>query len=57
MLEIVIWAGAILTVLGLAGLVWCILIVMKAKRAGLSEEEMDAWETEFAGLSDHPSDD
>ncbi len=39
-LEIVIWSGAAVSLLGLAGLIWCILRVSKAKRAGLEDEEM-----------------
>ncbi|MBD3678662.1 MAG: hypothetical protein HUJ27_09695 [Rhodobacteraceae bacterium] len=39
-MEWLIWIGAVLSLLGLAGIVWCILAVMKAKRAGLSDEEM-----------------
>ncbi|WP_406720974.1 hypothetical protein RPE78_00840 [Thioclava litoralis] len=39
-MQFLIWTGAIISVLGLAGLAWCILTVAKAKRAGLSEDEM-----------------
>ena len=35
-----IWSGAAVSLLGLAGLVWCILIVMRARRAGLEDAEM-----------------
>lgn len=38
--EIVIWSGALLTVTGLAGLVWCILTVIRARRRGLGDDEM-----------------
>ena len=41
-MEILIWIGATLSVLGLAGLVWCILRVARAKRAGLSDEDLRA---------------
>lgn len=37
-----IWAGAGFTVLGLIGLVWCILSVWRARRAGLPDDEMRA---------------
>lgn len=40
--DMVIWAGAALTLVGLAGLVWCILTVMRARRAGLEDEAMRA---------------
>lgn len=35
-----IWVGAAVSVAGLAGLVWCILKVVKARKAGLSDEEL-----------------
>ena len=41
-MEILIWLGAALTVVGLLGLVWCIIRVTRAKRAKLGEEEMRA---------------
>jgi hypothetical protein len=41
-IDMVIWGGAAISVLGLVGLVWCILRVMRAKRANLSDEEMRA---------------
>jgi hypothetical protein len=37
-----IWAGAAVTLLGLAGLVWCILKVAAARKAGLPEAELRA---------------
>jgi hypothetical protein len=42
MFEIMIWVGAAVSVLGLAGLVWCIIRVSRARRANLSEEELRA---------------
>lgn len=41
-MDILIWAGAIVSLLGLAGLVWCILTVARAKRANLEDEELRA---------------
>lgn len=35
-------AGAVLTLAGVAGLVWCVLTAMKARRAGLEGEAMAA---------------
>lgn len=35
-----VWVGAALSVIGLAGLVWCIVKVMRAKRAGLPDEDL-----------------
>lgn len=39
-MEILVWIGAAVSVVGLAGLVWCIIKVAGAKRAGLSDEEL-----------------
>lgn len=39
-MDILIWAGAAVTVLGLAGLVACIVKVARARAAGLPEEEL-----------------
>jgi len=41
-MEIIVWIGAALTLAGLGMLVWCILSVAKARRAGLSEEALKA---------------
>ncbi len=41
-MEILIWLGAGISLVGLAGLVWCIVQVWKARRAGLSDEELRA---------------
>lgn len=40
--ELIIWAGAALSLLGLVGLVWCIVRVARAKRANLDDEAMRA---------------
>ncbi|WP_370462763.1 hypothetical protein [Ruegeria sp. PrR005] len=40
--DIIIWAGASLSLAGLAGLVWCILRVNKARKAGLSDDDLRA---------------
>lgn len=39
-MEILIWAGAAVSLLGLAGLIWCIVKVWRARRAGLPDAEM-----------------
>ena len=36
-MENLIWIGAVVTLLGLAGLVWCILKVQKARNLGLDD--------------------
>lgn len=40
MFEIMVWVGAAISLAGLAGLIWCILRVAKARRAKLPDEEM-----------------
>lgn len=39
-MDWLIWTGAAISVAGLAGLIACIVIVVKAKRAGLSDEAL-----------------
>ena len=39
-MEILIWIGSILSLLGLVGLLWCIRTVLRAKKAAVSEEEL-----------------
>ncbi|MGI1660839.1 hypothetical protein ACRDNQ_01250 [Palleronia sp. KMU-117] len=41
-MELLVWIGAGLTLLGLLGLVWCILLAVRARRAGLSDEDLRA---------------
>ena len=41
-MEIIVWIGAALTLAGVGLLVWCILSVAKARRAGLSDEALKA---------------
>lgn len=36
----IIWGGAAISLLGLVGLVWCILKVSRAKRAKLDDDAM-----------------
>ena len=39
-MEILIWIGSILSLLGLVGLIWCIKTVLRAKKAAVSDEEL-----------------
>ena len=39
-MEILIWIGSILSILGLIGLLWCIKTVIKAKKLADSDEEL-----------------
>lgn len=41
-MVVLIWIGAGLTLFGVAGLVWCILLALRARRAGLDEVAMKA---------------
>ena len=41
-MQFVVWFGAALTLVGLGMLVWCIVSVAKARRAGLSDEALKA---------------
>ena len=41
-MEILIVAGAVVTLAGLAGLVWCILRVARARKAGLDDAALRA---------------
>jgi len=40
--EILIWIGAGVSLLGVAGLVWCILLAMRARKSGMEDEAMRA---------------
>jgi hypothetical protein len=42
MMQALIWAGAALTLLGVAGLVYCVLRALKARRAGLPDDALRA---------------
>ncbi len=39
-MELLIWIGSILSILGLVGLLWCIKTVLKAKKLAASDEEL-----------------
>lgn len=41
-MENLIWIGATVSLIGIAGLIWCVLIALKARRAGLDEATMKA---------------
>lgn len=41
-MQSLIWAGAAMTLVGLAGLIYCILRAARAKRAGLDDAAMRA---------------
>ena len=39
-MEYLVWIGAMITLLGVVGLVWCVVIALRAKRHGLDENAM-----------------
>ena len=39
-MEALIWIGALLTMVGLAGLIFCIVIAARARREGLDDDAM-----------------
>ena len=41
-MEWLVWIGAAVSVLGLAGIVWCIVRVARAKRQNLPDDRMRA---------------
>jgi len=41
-MEILVYLGAVVTLAGLAGLIYCIVFVLKAKRAGLEDAALKA---------------
>lgn len=42
MFDIMIWLGAALSLIGLSGLIWCIVKVARARRAKLSDDALNA---------------
>ncbi|HRO16184.1 MAG TPA: hypothetical protein PLL33_14325 [Paracoccus sp. (in: a-proteobacteria)] len=40
--DVLIWGGVLLTAAGLAGIIWCIVTVARAKAMRLSDTEMRA---------------
>ena len=41
-MEILVWLGAFVSLIGMAGLIWCIASVWKARKAGLSDDDLRA---------------
>jgi hypothetical protein len=41
-MELLVWIGAAVTLAGLAGLVWCIVLVTRARSAGLDDAALKA---------------
>ena len=41
-MEVLVWIGALITLLGLLGVIWSIVLVVRARRAGLTDEALRA---------------
>lgn len=41
-MELLVWAGSAITLAGVAGLLWCVLAVARARRAGLPDAALRA---------------
>jgi hypothetical protein len=41
-MDILIWIGTAFTLLGVAGLIYCIVLATKARRAGLADDALRA---------------
>lgn len=41
-MEMLIWGGAVLTMAGVLGLLWCILLAMRARKSGLPDDQIKA---------------
>jgi hypothetical protein len=41
-MQAMVWIGALVSLIGIGGLVYCILRAMRARKAGLSDEAMRA---------------
>lgn len=41
-MQALIWIGALVTLAGLVGLIWCILKVQRARKKGLDDESLKA---------------
>ena len=39
-MQMLVWAGALVSLCGVAGLVYCVLRALRARRAGLPEDAM-----------------
>ena len=41
-MESLIWIGAAISLIGVMGIAWCVVVVLKAKRANLADEAFKA---------------
>jgi hypothetical protein len=41
-MQALVWIGAGLALIGVAGLIWCIVLALRARRSGMEDEAMRA---------------
>jgi hypothetical protein len=41
-MEFVIWCGAALSMIGILGLLWCVVLALQARKSGLPDDQMKA---------------
>lgn len=39
-MEILIWVGAVVSLIGVAGLAWCIVLALRARNSGMPDDAM-----------------
>ena len=52
-MQALIWIGAALTLAGVAGLVWSILLALRARRSGQDTQAEDGGQDGFTGRGRH----
>jgi hypothetical protein len=50
-MQTLIWAGALVSLAGIGGLLYCVMRALKARRAGLSDAEMRAELQRVVGIN------
>jgi hypothetical protein len=41
-MDYVIWLGAALSMIGILGLLWCVVLALQARKSGLPDDQMKA---------------
>lgn len=39
-MDILVWVGALISLVGVAGLGWCVVMALRARNSGLPDDEM-----------------
>ncbi len=50
-MESLVWIGTVVALAGLAGLIWCIVHVLRLRRSGLPDEQMRAAMQRAVGIN------